>query len=69
MDKATLIAIKTAVFDSFQVAFCYGLTERLTAMLADGIPTGLEMGQVVIVLLLITSLSFLNPRSNHGNTH
>ncbi len=62
MDKQTLTALKTAIFDSFWLAFCYGLADRLAAMLADGIHTGLELGQITIVLLLIVSLSFLNPR-------
>ena len=62
MDKRTLRLIKFAVFDSFLLAFCYGLIDRILAMSADNIPTGLELGQITIVLLLTTSLSFLNPR-------
>lgn len=62
MDKETLTPLKIAIFDSFWLAFCYGLAERSTAMLSDGIATGLEIGQITIVLLLIVSLSFLNPR-------
>jgi hypothetical protein len=64
MDKETLTPLKIAIFDSFWLAFCYGLGERSNAMMIDGIPTGLELGQIAIVLLLIVALSFLNPRTD-----
>lgn len=63
MNKITKEKLRLAVFDSFVLSFCYGLCERTSAMFADGLFTSLELKQIVLVLLLLTTLFILNPRN------
>lgn len=66
MHKPSKKQIQMAVFDSFILFFCYGLLERISAIFADGFSSKLELGQLTLVLLLLTMLCFLNPR-NYAN--
>ena len=64
MNKITKEKLQVATFDSFVLSLCYGLVERTNAMLADGLFTSLELKQIVLIVLLLTTLFILNPRKN-----